>query len=100
MSRCECDLRYRRWNPNVGRCETCLCTYEQPMPIPQKTPAILDLVIADIQLRDRVGVERYGERLRAHNGRDTLRDAYEEALDLAFYLRQLIEERATAKVST
>jgi hypothetical protein len=20
---CECDLRYRAWNPNTGRCQTC-----------------------------------------------------------------------------
>lgn len=25
---CECDLRYRRWNPNTGRCETCRRRYE------------------------------------------------------------------------
>lgn len=31
--------------------------------------------------------------LQAFNGRDVLRDAYEEALDLATYLRQCIEER-------
>jgi hypothetical protein len=31
--------------------------------------------------------------LQAFNGRDALRDAYEEALDLACYLRQAIAER-------
>lgn len=44
--------------------------------------------------RDRLGVRKYGTRLRAHNGRRALVDAYQEALDLAVYLRQCIEELA------
>lgn len=52
-----------------------------------------DLVIEDMRARDVVGIKRYGQRLVAHNGRDTLTDAYEEALDLAVYLRTLIYER-------
>lgn len=51
------------------------------------------MVIEDIERRAELGEERYGERLRAHNGRSALIDAYEEALDLAIYLRQEIEER-------
>ena len=43
--------------------------------------------------RDRVGRARYGMPLRAGNGRDALVDAYQEALDLAVYLRQAVEER-------
>jgi hypothetical protein len=43
--------------------------------------------------RNRVGTERFGTPLQAFNGRDALQDAYEEALDLAAYLRQAIEER-------
>ena len=35
----------------------------------------------------------HGTPLQAHNGRDPLVDAYQEALDLAVYLRQAIEER-------
>lgn len=57
------------------------------------SPAIWDLVIADMHARDKLGEERYGTRLRANNGRDVLKDAYEEALDLAVYLRQAIAER-------
>jgi hypothetical protein len=34
--------------------------------------------------------------LRAHNGRDALVDAYQEALDLCVYLRQVIQERPTS----
>jgi len=66
---------------------------EQPAPIPNDRPAVWDLVIADMRSRDNVGRQRYGTRLQPHNGRDALRDAYEEVLDLAVYLRQEIEER-------
>jgi len=51
------------------------------------------MVIEDIRARRELGIQRYGTALQAHNGRDALRDAYEEALDLAMYLRQVIEER-------
>ena len=98
MSRCTCDLRHRQWNPSTGICQTCRVRYQsdvhdQPAPIAVAGPAIADLITADIAKRDRIGTERYGQRLRAGNGRDALRDAYEEALDLAMYLRQLIQER-------
>lgn len=66
---------------------------EQPMPMPNNRRSIQSLVRADLENRERVGIERYGTPLQAHNGRDVLRDAYEEALDLACYLRQAIEER-------
>lgn len=56
-------------------------------------PVIHDLVAQDIAERAVIGVKTYGRPLRASNGRDALRDAYEEALDLACYLRQVIEER-------
>lgn len=51
------------------------------------------LVNEDIQQRAEVGEKKYGERLRAHNGRNALLDAYQEALDLCMYLRQALEER-------
>lgn len=54
---------------------------------------ITPLVIADLEARSRIGAEKYGEPLTAHNGRDPLVDAYQEALDLVQYLRQAIEER-------
>lgn len=66
---------------------------EQPMPEPNDRRAIQDMVIEDVQTRKQVGIQRYGTALQAFNGRDALRDAYEEALDLAIYLRQVIEER-------
>lgn len=51
------------------------------------------MVRTDLDAREQVGIDRYGTSLQAHNGRDALRDAYEEALDLACYLRQAIAER-------
>lgn len=66
---------------------------EQPLPVRNDRVAIQSLVRADLETREQVGISRYGTSLQAHNGRDALRDAYEEALDLACYLRQLIEER-------
>jgi hypothetical protein len=54
---------------------------------------ILPLVLADLAARMEKGAAEHGEPLRTHNGRDALHDAYEEALDLALYLRQAIEER-------
>jgi hypothetical protein len=66
---------------------------EQPAPTRNSSIPIWDLVIKDMLNRHRVGIARNGTPLQAHNGRDALRDAYEEALDLAVYLRQAIEER-------
>lgn len=67
---------------------------EQPEPS-GRGPEVAPLVIADIVARVKMGEKKYGERLRANNGRDALLDAYQEALDLALYLRQEIEERTT-----
>jgi hypothetical protein len=66
---------------------------EQPAPIPNDRPAIQDLVAADIAERKRVGIERYGTPLQGFNGRDALRDLYEELLDACQYVRQLMYER-------
>jgi len=66
---------------------------EQPMPTPNGRPSVQGMVIDDLETRLRVGIQRYGTPLQAFNGRDALRDAYEEALDLACYLRQAIAER-------
>ena len=68
---------------------------KQPDPTPNDGTPIWDLVIADMRARDALGRKRYGVPLQANNGRDALWDAYYEALDLAAYLRQAIEERKT-----
>ena len=66
---------------------------DQPLPIKSDSPCIQDLVVKDIQERKAVGIERYGTTLQAHNGRDALLDAYQEALDLCCYLRQALYEQ-------
>lgn len=58
--------------------------------------SIQSMVRDDLLERERLGKERYGTALFPHNGRSALRDAYEEALDLACYLRQALEETVDA----
>lgn len=65
----------------------------QPDPKPNDLPAVWDLVREDMDRRDNIGLNIYGTRLQPFNGRDVLKDAYHEALDLAVYLRQAIYER-------
>lgn len=57
----------------------------------EDTP-VIERVIEDLRIRDEVGRKTYGTSLMMHNGRNALRDAYEEALDLAMYLRQALDE--------
>jgi hypothetical protein len=66
---------------------------EQKLPTAGVGPVIQDLVAQDIQERLRVGIERYGQPLRAFNGRDALKDLYEELLDAVVYTRQVMMER-------
>ena len=54
---------------------------------------LFELVKDDIEKRAEIGLKKYGERLKPNNDRDALQDAYEEALDLAMYLKQAIVER-------
>jgi hypothetical protein len=72
----------------------------EPQAPPRRTdgPAIWPMVIADMQSRDAAGRAKYGTPLQANNGRDALVDAYQEALDLAVYLRQAIAERNSLAV--
>ncbi|MGL5283731.1 MAG: hypothetical protein ACRC8W_18680 [Plesiomonas shigelloides] len=69
----------------------------QPQPTPHGSgDPILGMVLADLTNRALVGKEKYGEPLKAHNGRNALQDAYEEALDMCMYLRQALEEQRNA----
>jgi hypothetical protein len=54
---------------------------------------ITALVHADLDACSERGRAKYGEWLRAFNGRDALADAYQESIDECQYLRQMIEER-------
>lgn len=64
---------------------------DQALPVVNDRPFIQDLVIADIEERKQHGIRKYGTALQSGNGRDMLLDAYEEALDLAIYLRGLLD---------
>ena len=66
---------------------------DQPLPVVNEEPDIQSQVIADIAERRELGIRRYGTALQPHNNRDALRDAYEECLDQAMYLKQLLVER-------
>lgn len=64
-----------------------------PQPHPQPGGQdVTALVMADLEARAQGGERKYGCRLTTHNGRRPLIDAYQEALDLACYLRQAIAE--------
>lgn len=64
----------------------------EPLPLNNTSKSIHDLVISDIEDRKEFGLAKYGTTLQAGNGRNALLDAYQEALDLACYLRQALEE--------
>lgn len=80
---------------HCAECRLVFCRCPDTLnPVPQEyRPTIFDLVHADLDGRERKGTETYGRPLQAHDGRDSLWDAYEEALDLAMYLRKAIRER-------
>lgn len=65
----------------------------QPEPIHNEHTASWELVIQDMEQRNKFGIAKYGTPLQAFNGRDSLKDAYEEALDLCVYLKNAMEER-------
>lgn len=65
---------------------------DQPPPIPSDAVQITDLVIADLEERRQVGIERYGTPLQPFNGRNSLIDLYQEMQDGLLYIRQRIHE--------
>lgn len=98
VDRCQeqsmCD--YMFGDPEMDKCHKrlpCPDHQAQPAPVANDLPAVWGLVMKDMVDRDQTGRKRYGVPLQPHNGRDVLRDAYEEALDLVAYLRQAIYER-------
>lgn len=75
-------------NPNTAKTvKVDIFNIPQPAPKKNEHPAVWDLVVADMKERDNTGYKKYGTRLQPHNGRDAMVDAYQEALDLAVYLR-------------
>jgi len=73
---------------------------EQPMPVRNDHVSIQALVRVDLDLRERVGIQRYGTSLQPHNGRDALRDLYEELLDACCYIKQVLVERDSPEPAT
>jgi hypothetical protein len=70
--------------------------------LPQPPPTgdgqkVADYVLKDIQERVDMGHKKYGTYLHTFNGRDPLWDAYQEAIDLVMYLRQVILEKEALK---
>ena len=65
-----------------------------PQPAPHSGKlTVIDYVLADMAERAAAGVIKHGMPLQTDNGRDALWDAYQEAMDLCMYLRQMILER-------
>lgn len=65
----------------------------QPVPKNNDNPPTWELVVEDMIKRDMAGRGKYGTPLQPFNGRNSLQDAYEEALDLAVYLKNAILEQ-------
>lgn len=90
------DLLDAEFDAVCAKCKMpwpCSCAARpQPPPIPHDGVRIVDLVLQDLRDRAESGKLKYGTYLQPHNGRNALMDAYQEALDLAMYLRQKIEE--------
>lgn len=75
-------------------------TEQQPAPTEGQGDAVWPLIFddtkliipdwfrADMKERHELGLKRYGVPLRVWNGRDSVVDAYQEALDLAVYAMQ------------
>ena len=79
--------------PSVFEGDDCVTDESNPPPTPTDHRPTWELVVEDMQRRDHVGRARYGTPLQPDNGRDSLVDAYEEALDLCVYLKNEILKR-------
>ena len=66
-------------------------TQEQPQPHGEGLPAG-ERLIELIRERTKLGIEKYGESLTTHNGRDSMLDALQESIDLNQYLMQKLME--------
>ncbi len=77
---------------DIGTAPTKQRSGDQPLPR-GGGQCVQDRLIAEIEARKQLGIERYGQPLMTGNGRDAVRDAWEEAIDLAAYLTQMMMER-------
>lgn len=55
---------------------------------------VFSKLIEDLKKRDRKGRKEYGKSLKIFDNRVSLQDAYDEALDLAVYIKKELMERA------
>ena len=65
---------------------------EQVAPDRSEREPVWDMVIRDMLARKAMGKERYGTFLQTFNRRSAALDLYQELLDAAVYMRQMIEE--------
>jgi hypothetical protein len=99
VSQCKCsDVDKREIIvscPGTGQCNGLLKKRPEDQPLPEQNDShpVQAQLLLYIAQRAEVGKARYGTYLQANNGRDALRDAFEEAVDLATYLAQVIIER-------
>lgn len=61
----------------------------------QNTDPIVEAVCEDLKMRSKLGIKKYGTTLKDANlsDKELLQHAYEEALDLANYLKTLITKQ-------
>lgn len=69
-----------------------VASVDQPSPKGKGTP-IADIVAKHVLERKELGTKRYGEPLKANNGRDPLIDLYQELHDALVYTCQLLVEK-------
>ena len=89
----------KRWGEYSGCVQVDLGDVKEKQVAMQKNKPVVAQVMIDLTERMEIGIKTYGEALRANNGRDALQDAYEEALDLACYLKQAMIERDNANTN-
>lgn len=76
----------------------CFGVKQMTPPTPNNSEPVVNQVMHDLHRRKVMGIKKYGTPLQAHNGRDALQDAYEEALDLCCYLKQKLLEDSSSSV--
>ena len=65
---------------------------DQPAPKPGGVP-VQAVLIEALKQRMAFGLKKYGRLLETHNGRDPLRDMWEEMLDMVSYFTQYVLEQ-------
>lgn len=56
------------------------------------TPSLYELVRRDLIAREHHDIKNFGAPTEAYTGRAAILDAYDSAIDLACYLRKVIEQ--------